>query len=486
MSVIEYASKFRELARFATEIVISHRGKANRFFESLNLMIQKGTPRYQLFNDLYNQALEYERILEKEVGFNKRKNETSGGGGYKKAKNEGKKPFQTSKTTSEAAGNKGFGNQRNETRASVGLHAIGDHYDGLHQEFEIEGKISGNLLPADLIQFDLGTFGIILGMDWLERYSAEILCKEKVVRIETPEGMKCIRKNSKSQLETTSLGEARVFSKINLRSGYHQLRIAEEDIPKIAFRTRYGHYEFLVMSFGLTNAPVAFMDLNPYMDKFIDEISIDPKKIRAVMEWLNPRIAEEDIPKTVFRTRYGHYEFLVMPFGLMNTPATFMDLMQRYFNPYMDKFIVVFIDNILVHSKNEEQHEKHLRIVLKKLRKEKLYGKFSKCEFWLEKISFLRHVVLKDGISIDPKKIRVVMEWPNPREFDFQWGEKHSKSLKELKRRITTTPMLTMPDCGKAFGVYCDASKEGLGCVLMQEGKVAAYASRQLRPHELN
>ena len=122
-----------------------------------------------------------------------------------------------------------------------------------------------------------------------------------------------------------------------------------------------------------------------------------------------------DVHKTTFRTRYGHYEFLVMPFGLTNAPAAFMDLMNRVFRPYVDPFVVVFIDNILVYSKDRESHDTHLRVVLEALRKEQLYAKLSKCEFWLNEVSFLGHIVSKEGILVDPKKIEVVIEWKPPR-----------------------------------------------------------------------
>ena len=112
----------------------------------------------------------------------------------------------------------------------------------------------------------------------------------------------------------------------------------------------------------------------------------------------------EDILKTVFRTRYGHYEFLVMPFGLTNAPATFMDLMNRVFKPYLNQYVVVFIDDILVYSKNKEEHEKHLRVILQTLKEHQLFSKLKKCEFWLDQISFLGHVVSKDGISVDKAK----------------------------------------------------------------------------------
>ena len=122
-----------------------------------------------------------------------------------------------------------------------------------------------------------------------------------------------------------------------------------------------------------------------------------------------------DVPKTTFRTRYGHYEFLVMPFGLTNAPAAFMDLMNRVFRPYLDKFVVVFIDDILVYSKDEQEHEQHLNIVLQTLREKKLYAKLSKCDFWLKEISFLGHIVSVEGIRVDPVKIEAVVNWKPPR-----------------------------------------------------------------------
>ena len=126
------------------------------------------------------------------------------------------------------------------------------------------------------------------------------------------------------------------------------------------------------------------------------------------------RIQEEDIPKTAFRTRYGHYEFMVMPFGLTNAPAVFMDLMNRVCKPYLDQFVIVFIDDILIYSKNEKEHEEHLRTVLELLKEEQLYAKFSKCEFWLREVQFLGHVINSDGIHVDPAKIEAIKNWDVP------------------------------------------------------------------------
>ena len=119
--------------------------------------------------------------------------------------------------------------------------------------------------------------------------------------------------------------------------------------------------------------------------------------------------------KIAFRTQYGQYEFLLMLFGLTNALAAFMDLMNRVFRPYVDQFVMVFIDDILVYSKDREDHDTHLLVVLKTLRKEQLYAKMSKCEFWLREVSFLRHIVSEEGIRVDPSKIEVILEWKPPR-----------------------------------------------------------------------
>jgi len=233
------------------------------------------------------------------------------------------------------------------------------------------------------------------------------------------------------------------------------------------------------------------------------------------------RIREEDVSKTTFRTRYGHYEFLVMPFGLTNAPAVFMDLMNRVFRPFLDKFVIVFIDDILVYSRSQEEHENHLKTVLQTLREHKLYAKFSKCEFWLDSVAFLGHVVSKDGIKVDSKKTEAVQKWPRPtspteirsflglanyyRRFvqdfskiaspltkltqknaKFQWTEECEQSFQKLKMCLTTAPILSLPSGSGGFTVFCDASRVGLGCVLMQNGRVIAYASRQLKRHEQN
>nr|ABA97145.1 retrotransposon protein, putative, Ty3-gypsy subclass [Oryza sativa Japonica Group] len=249
---------------------------------------------------------------------------------------------------------------------------------------------------------------------------------------------------------------ATMFSKIDLRSGYHQLRIREEDIPKTAFITRYGLFECTDMSFGLTNAP-----------------------------------------------------------------AFFMNLMNKVFMEFLDKFVVVFIDDILIYSKSKEEHEQHLRLVLEKLKEHQLYAKFSKCDFWLKEVQFLGHIVNAQGVAVDPANVESVTKWTPPKtvtqvrsflglagyyrrfienfskiakpmtqllkkEEKFIWSAECNRNFEELKRQLVSAPVLILPDQTKDFQVYCDASRQGLGCVLMQDGKVVSYASRQLRPHEGN
>ncbi|GJU66875.1 putative reverse transcriptase domain-containing protein [Tanacetum coccineum] len=233
------------------------------------------------------------------------------------------------------------------------------------------------------------------------------------------------------------------------------------------------------------------------------------------------RVHKDDIPKTAFRTRYGQFEFTVMPFGLTNALAIFIDLMNQVCRPYLDKFVIVFIDDILIYSKTQEEHEAHVRLVLELLKKEKLYAKFSKYEFWLQKVQFLGHVINGDGIHVDPSKIEAVKNWKAPRtpsevcsflrlvgyyrrfieDFSkiakpltfltqksktFDWGEEQENAFQTLKDKLCNAPVLAFLDGSEDFVMYCDASSLGLGCVLMQRGKVIAYASRQLKIHEKN
>src|SRR4051812_21714656 len=233
------------------------------------------------------------------------------------------------------------------------------------------------------------------------------------------------------------------------------------------------------------------------------------------------KIREQDIPKTAVTTRYGLYEYTMMPFGLTNASAYFMNMMNKVFMEFLDKFVVVFIDDILIYSKSNEEDEEHLRLILEKLKEHKLYAKFSKCEFWLNEVGFLGNIVSGDGVVVDPAKLSAVTEWESPKSVKevrsflglagyyrrfignfskvskpmmellkkdktFDWTEGCELSFQELKKRLVIEPVLCLPDLEEDFQVYCDASHHGLGAVLMQEGKVVAYASRQLKTHEVN
>ncbi|GJT88176.1 putative reverse transcriptase domain-containing protein [Tanacetum coccineum] len=198
----------------------------------------------------------------------------------------------------------------------------------------------------------------------------------------------------------------------------------------------------------------------PRIDDLFDQLqgSIIYSKIDLRSGYHQLRVREEDIPKTVFRTRYGHYKFRVMTFGLTNVPAVFMDLMHRMCKPYLDKFVIVFIDDILIYSHNEKEHEEHLKTILELLKKEELYAKFSKCEFWINTVKFLGYMIDSSGIHVDPAKIE----------------------------KLCVAPILALPEGSQDFVVYCDASIKGLGAVLMQRMKVIAYASRQQKIHKKN
>ncbi|KAA3470271.1 DNA/RNA polymerases superfamily protein [Gossypium australe] len=245
---------------------------------------------------------------------------------------------------------------------------------------------------------------------------------------------------------------------------------------------------------------------NKYQLPRIDDL-FDQLKGATVFSKIDLR---SDVSKIAFRTRYGHYEFLVMPFRLTNAPAMFMDLMNKIFRPYLDRFVVVFIDDILVYSRDERERVKHLRTVLQTLQEKQLYTKFSKCEFWLWEVGFLGHIVSAKGISVDPSKILAIVNWSPPKnvsevrsviglagyyrrfvkgfsmiaslitrllqkDVKLEWNDKCQQSFDRLEALLTEAHILVQPESGKEFVIYSYASLNGLGCVLMQEGKIWRY-----------
>ncbi|GJR06690.1 putative reverse transcriptase domain-containing protein [Tanacetum coccineum] len=455
----------------------------------------------------------------------------------------------------------------------------------------------------DLMPIKLGSFDVIIGMDWLSKYHAKILCDEKVVHIPINDETLIIRGDrSKTRLNLISCIKTEKY--ISRGCQVFMIQVTEkksdekrlEDIPVVkefsdvfpedlpglppvrqvefqidlipgaapVARTPYRlapsemqelsnqlqeltDRGFIRPSTSPWGAPVLFVkkkdgsfrmcidyrELNkltiknhyplPRIDDLFDQLqgSSVYSKIDLRSGYHQLRVRNEDIPKTAFRTRDRHYEFQVMPFGLTNTPAVFMDLMNRVCKPYLDKFVIVFIDDILIYSRNEEEHANHLRIILELLREEKLYAKFSKCDFWIRIVQFLGHLIDSQGLHVDPAKIEAVKNWTSPttptevRQFlglagyyrrfiegfskiakpltkltqknkSYIWGEEQESAFQLLKQKLCEAPILALPEGNDDFVVYCDASLQGLGAVLMQREKVIAYASRQLKPHEEN
>jgi hypothetical protein len=233
------------------------------------------------------------------------------------------------------------------------------------------------------------------------------------------------------------------------------------------------------------------------------------------------QIKGEDIHKTAFRTRYGHYEFVVVPFGLTNAPATFMCLMNNVLSEFLNKFVLVFIDDILIYSKNREEHEEHLRVVLLVLREHHLYAKFSKFNFFQKQIHYLGHVIFEEGVAVDPNKIRSIMEWPTPKDVSdirsfmglagyyrrfikgfskigcpittlqkkgdkFTWTQECEEIFQSLKHLLTHALVLKIVDPENDFLMCTDSYKEGLEGILMQEGSVVCYEFQKLNEHEAN
>ncbi|KAJ0788379.1 putative nucleotidyltransferase, Ribonuclease H [Helianthus annuus] len=464
--------------------------------------------------------------------------------------------------------------------------------------------LNDHTFSIDLIPMQMGSFDVIVGMDWLGRVRAEVVCSEKFIRLPLPNGdslhvygekpsqglklMSCIKAN-KCLRKGTFAFLAHIVEKKDKGPSISDVPVVRdfpdvfpEDLPgppparSVDFRIdlvpgatpvakspyRLAPSEMQELSSQLQEllnkgfirpstspwgAPVLFVkkkdgsfrmcidyrELNkltiknryplPRIDDLFDQLQGATcfSKIDLRSGYHQLRVLEEDVPKTAFRTRYGHYEFVVMPFGLTNAPAVFMDLMNRVCKAYLDRFVIVFIDDILIYSKTQAEHEQHLRLILELLRTEHLYAKFSKCEFWLQEVQFLGHTVNKLGIHVDPAKIEAVKNWVAPKspseirsflglagyyrrfisnfskiavpltsltqkERPFVWGPEQEESFQTLKDMLCNAPILTLPDGNDDFVVYCDASNLGLGCVLMQRDKVIAYASRQLKIHEKN
>ncbi|KAJ8761702.1 hypothetical protein K2173_004478 [Erythroxylum novogranatense] len=404
---------------------------------------------------------------------------------------------------------------------------------------------------------------VTVGMDTLERYNARLDCKQKTVEFELDDGRRVVFTGDKktSPLRIVSAMTAKKMMRkgceaflayvVDTRVDRGKLEdisvvrefsdVFPEELPglpppsKIEFpielfsapvlfvKKKDGSLRMCVDYRKLNQVTVKNRYLLPRIDDLFDQLQGAKffSKIDLRSGYHQLRIKESDVLKTAFRTRYGHFEFMIMPFGLTNAPAAFMDLMNRVFKPFLDQFIIVFIDDILVYSKSDEQHEEHLRITLETLRRNELYAKFDKCKFLMREVSFLGHVISEQGVHVDHKKIEAVVNWEAPKNVTevrsclglagyyrrfvegfsmiaapmtkllrknqkFLWSDECQKSFEELKHRLTSAPILVLPSRDEGYTVYNDASRKGLGCVLMQGDRVITYASRQLKPYELN
>ncbi|GJX68856.1 putative reverse transcriptase domain-containing protein [Tanacetum coccineum] len=338
-------------------------------------------------------------------------------------------------------------------------------------------ELEAHTFIIDLIPFGYGSFDVIVGMDWLSKLRAKIVCYEKIVQILLSNG------------DILEVYGERVFLEALL--GLPPSR-------KVEFRI-----DLIPRVMPIAKSPYRLAPTE-MIDDLFDQLqgSWYFSKIDLRSGYHQLRVCEEDIPKTAFRMRYGHFEFTVMPFGLTNAPVVFMDLMNRVCSPYLDKFISVFIDDILIYSKSKEEHEVHLKLILELLKKEKFVGKFSKCEFWLQEVHFLGHVVNSKGIHVDPSKTEAVKNWKpsksptkilsflglagyyrrfitnflkiakpltllTQKEKKFEWSNELENAFHTLKDMLYDAPILALTKGADDFVVYYDASNQGFGCILM-------------------
>nr|GEU44753.1 putative reverse transcriptase domain-containing protein [Tanacetum cinerariifolium] len=415
--------------------------------------------------------------------------------------------------------NQNSGNQtRNKTRGhevTAKAYAVGE--GGTNPDSDVVTGLLGHSFNIDLMPIELGSFDVIIGMDWLAKCHSLIVCDEKVVRIPYGDEVLIIRGDNcddGSKLNIISCTKTQKYiqkgcqvylaqvtsKKAEDKSEEKRLKDVSivREFPKVFPKDLPGLPPTRQVEFQIDLVPDAspvarapyrlalakMQELSTQLQELFDRGFIRPSsspwgapvlffnkkegsrvysKIDLRSGYHQLRVREEDIPKTAFRTRYGHYEFQVIPFGLTNAPAVFMDLMNQVCKPYLDRFVIVFIDDILIYSKNIKEHEGHLKLILKLLKEEELYAKFLKCEFWLSKVQLLGHVINSEGFHVDPAKIKAIKDW------DKSCG----------------APILALPEGSENFVVYCDASNKVLGAVLMQKEKVIAYASCQLKK-ELN
>ncbi|XP_074287850.1 uncharacterized protein LOC141613006 [Silene latifolia] len=473
LSVTAYASKFMELSRFAPHMVATEELRVNRFEKGLKWDLRDRLSTHTCLNyqDMYDKAANAERIMKEKADEqveNKRKfgKDRATGGNFYKPQNLG-------------FGRNSF-NQFQERNKEIFCIRCGRNNHHVTQCRYPTSRCyecgSPHHRKIDCPQ--LKTFNS--GMDWLRKNHVMVDCHEKSVTIMRRDGEKVLFRSNQTHKGNRIISLLKALKFLRQGCKGYLCDIGNPSVSELV----------------IANIPV----VNEFSDVFPEEIPGMPphreiefpielvpgscdvfSKIDLRSGYHQLRIKSEDIPKTAFRTRYGHYEFTVLPFGLTNAPAVFMDLMNRVFRSYLDKFVIIFIDDILIYSKNEEEHANHLRTVLETLRKNQLYAKCSKCAFWLGEMSFLGHVISAEGIKLDPQKINTITNWPilkNVAEVrsclrlagyyrrfvkdfskivqpltnlirkskKFEWSEKCDRAFGKVKNRLTSVPVLTLPN----------------------------------------
>ena len=294
-------------------------------------------------------------------------------------------------------------------------------------------------------------------------------------------------------------------------------------VPVLLVPKKNGTWRMCVDCRAINNITVKYRHHIPRLDDMLDELHglCVFTKIDLKSGYHQIRMKEGDEWKTAFKTKYGLYEWLVMPFGLTNAPSTFMRLMNHALRAFIGKFVVVYFDDILVYSRNLDEHINHLHCMLAVLRKEKLYANLKKCFFCMDKVVFLGYVVSAKGIEVDEEKVKAIKEWPTPKSItevrsfhglanfyrrfvkdfstlaaplteivkksvEFKWDSEQDRAFIEIKERLCGALLLALPDFSKTFEIECDASRIGIGAVLMQEKQPIAYFSEKLNGATLN
>ncbi|GKD35880.1 putative reverse transcriptase domain-containing protein, partial [Tanacetum coccineum] len=348
---------------------------------------------------------------------------------------------------------------------------------------------------------DLGSFDVIIGMDWLSLYNDVIVCDEKIVRVPFvfPEDLPGIPSTRQVEFQIDLIPGAAPVAREPYRLAPSEMKELSDQLQELSDKgfirpsaSPWGaSVLFIKMKDGSFWMCIDYRELNkltvknhyplPIIDDLFDQLqgSSVYSKIDLRSGYHQLRVREEDIPKTAFRTHYGHYEFQVMPFGLTNAPTVIMDLMNQVCKPYLDKFVIVFIDDILIYSKNYQG----IHVDPAKIESIKYWASPktpTKIRQYLGLVGYYRRFI--EGFS----KIAKSMTKLTQKGVKFEWGDKVEGVFQLLKQKLCSAPILALPDGAENFIVYCDASHKGLGVVLMQREKVIAYASRQLNIHEKN